>query len=142
MVAREIKGRRPQSGLYRCSSDLRRNSSRVRLEEESCFSRRAWKRLHRTLTGASTLTRMKKGRRSSLSSIDSVWISVVTQRSRHRFVTKSRSSSVLEKVYCLIVVVPLIYGTIRVDFRASFAFASVEPLEGSIGFMFSVSGWR
>lgn len=48
---------------------------------------------HRTLTGASTLTRRKKGRRRRASTAFSSHISVVTQRSLHRKVTNSRSDS-------------------------------------------------
>lgn len=71
------------------------NSSNDILAAESCtFCILASHRFHRTLTGASMLTRIKKGRRSSLSRIASVYMSVVTHRSRHRFVTKSMRSSV------------------------------------------------
>lgn len=98
-VARDISGRRPDSGLYRCASDLSRNFSSVRLSDVDllrCI--RSWKRFHRTLTGASMLTSMKNGRRRSLSSIDSVCMSVVTHRSLHCVVTKSSKSSAVLKV--------------------------------------------
>lgn len=52
-------------------------------------------RFHRRLTGASTLTRRKKGRWMRWSRIAPSQMSVVTQCSCHRLVTKSRSKSTL-----------------------------------------------
>lgn len=54
-------------------------------------------RFHRRLTGASTLTRRKKGRWMRWSRVAPSQISVVTQCSCHRFVTKSKSKSTLSK---------------------------------------------
>ena len=106
MVAREIRGRRPVARLYRWSSDWRRKSSRLGVSVgDFAFCRRVWKRFQRTLTGASTLTKMKNGRRRSLSKVDSVGIWVVTQRSFHLLVTKSKRSSV-ELNVCLGFVLP------------------------------------
>jgi hypothetical protein len=48
---------------------------------------------HRTLTGASTLTSRKNGRLRSVSTTASSHMSVVTQRSRHRNVTKCNRDS-------------------------------------------------
>lgn len=69
--------------------------------EESLSSRRERRqftylsrnRCHRKLTGASTLTSKKKGRIRSLSRTDRSQMSVVTQRSVHRLVTKSSNES-------------------------------------------------
>jgi hypothetical protein len=54
---------------------------------------RLLKRCHRTVTGASTLTRRKKGRRSRTSTTCSSNMSVVTHRSCHLNVTKSSNLS-------------------------------------------------
>lgn len=59
---------------------------------------RSLKRVHRILTGASTLTRMKKGLRESLSNTPSSQTSVVTHRCCHRLVTKSIRASTVGKV--------------------------------------------
>ena len=48
---------------------------------------------HRALTGASTLTSRKNGRLRSVSTTASSHMSVVTQRSRHRNVTKCNRDS-------------------------------------------------
>ena len=77
------------------------SSDRVFGKAEEVSSERARYRFQRSLTGASTLIKMKNGRRRSLSNMASLCISVVTHRSRHRFVTKSRSSSVVLKT-CLL----------------------------------------
>lgn len=55
---------------------------------------------HRTLTGASTLTRRKNGLLKSASTTLSSHISVVTHRSLHRRVTNSSSASTSGKVCC------------------------------------------
>lgn len=112
IVALAMRGWRPWMGPKRCSSDLKRNSSRVGLGKgvilgELPFwrgwvalnlSRRVWKRFQRTLTGASTLTRMKNGRRRSLSRIASVCMSVITHLFLHCLVTKSIKSSAWVKL--------------------------------------------
>ena len=72
---------------------------------------RSLKRLHRILTGASTLTRMKNGLRVSISSTPSSQISVVTQRCCQRFVTKSIKASTVEKVLSL----PLVLLVVRLS---------------------------
>ena len=54
-------------------------------------------RFHRRLTGASTLTWRKNGRRDKHSSTVSSQTSVVTQCRCHSFVTKSRSFSTVSK---------------------------------------------
>lgn len=54
---------------------------------------RSTRRLHRRLTGASTLTRIKKGRFCSCSKIASSQTSVVTQRCCQFLVTKSKRCS-------------------------------------------------
>ena len=86
-------------------SDLVTKSSRVSGLElgpvpplgcSSCW--RFWKRRHRTVTGASMLMRMKNGRRMKTSRTSSLWMSVVTHRSRHRLVTNSRRSPAVGKV--------------------------------------------
>lgn len=51
------------------------------------------KRLYRKLTGASMLMRRKNGLLKSSSNVVSSWMSVKTQCSRHRFVTKSSKES-------------------------------------------------
>jgi hypothetical protein len=56
------------------------------------------KRFHLILTGASTLTRMKKGLRCSISKTHSSQTSVVTQRSDQRVVTKSTRESTVENI--------------------------------------------
>ena len=53
---------------------------------------------HRTLTGASTLTSRKNGRLRSVSATASSHMSVVTQRSRHRNVTKCNRDSASRNV--------------------------------------------
>ena len=58
---------------------------------------RSLKRFHRKLTGASTLTRMKNGRRRRFSRISSFHISVMTQRCFQALVTNSSSESTSEK---------------------------------------------
>lgn len=67
-------------------------------KDENCLRRtnRSENRFQRRLTGASTLTSRKKGRRINRSRIAPSAMSVVTQRSCHRFVTKSRSDSGVE----------------------------------------------
>lgn len=118
-MAREMRGKRPELGLYRWVSDFRRKSSRLRLSAEGFdFRSLSWNRSHRILTGASTLTRIKNGRRKSLSSISSVCISVVTHLSLHRFVTKSSRSSVVLNVCSagtVLGLMPLNWGTTCVN---------------------------
>lgn len=60
------------------------------------------KRSQRMLTGASTLTSMKDGRRSRTSNTVSSQMSVVTQRSLHFNVTKSSRASAVSKWCSLI----------------------------------------
>ena len=62
-----------------------------------CARHRFWKRRHLTLTGASTLTRMKNGLCSNISTTCSSHMSVVTQRSCHLLVTKSSKPSMSAK---------------------------------------------
>src|SRR5215469_910400 len=52
---------------------------------------------HRTLTGASTLTSRKNGRRWRMSRTEPSQMSVVTHRCLHLFVTNSRRASVCSK---------------------------------------------
>ena len=59
---------------------------------------RSLNRRYRRDIGASTATARKNGLLSKLSSVASSWISVSTQCSRHRFVTKSISESMSGKV--------------------------------------------
>lgn len=68
-VARDISGKRPLTGEYRCVSERAMNSSRL------CMVgglERDWYRSQRERTGASTEMRMKNGRRSSVLRMDSV----------------------------------------------------------------------
>jgi hypothetical protein len=88
---------RPVRGVNRCSSLRSTNSSRVG-GVSWLVAQRSLNLCHRTLTGASTLTRRKKGRRSSASTTVSSHISVVTQRSLHLRVTKSSKEVTSEKV--------------------------------------------
>jgi len=80
---------------WRICGHQRAISSRLNLHETN----RSLNRRHRKLTGASTLTRRKNGRRSSVSTALSSHISVVTQRSLHLSVTKSSNSSTLANVW-------------------------------------------
>lgn len=73
-VRRQSPGQ-PRQRLFRVGADLFVN------------------RFHRRLTGASTLTRRKKGRWMRRSRMAPSQMSVVTQRSRHLLVTNSRSKS-------------------------------------------------
>lgn len=113
--ARSKRAWRPVPGAKRCASFRNTKSSRVggvsllaaHLRMSVClvFQRfyqayRSLNRCHRTLTGASTLTRRKKGRRSSASTTFSSHMSVVTHRSLHLKVTKSSKESTVEKEYC------------------------------------------
>jgi hypothetical protein len=90
--ARWKRALRPVRGAKRWASLRRTNSSSVggvRL----LAAQRSVKRFQRTLTGASTLTKRKKGRRRRASTTASSQMSVVTQRWRHRSVTKSMRAS-------------------------------------------------
>ena len=60
---------------------------------------RSWRRFHRRLTGASTLTRTKNGRLKRFSKTFSFHTSVVTQRCCHFFVTKSSRDSTQAKEF-------------------------------------------
>jgi hypothetical protein len=95
--ARWKRALRPVRGVKRWASLRRTNSSSVgggRL----LAAQRSVKRFQRTLTGASTLTKRKNGRRRRASTTASSQMSVVTQRSRQRSVTKSMRASTLAKV--------------------------------------------
>lgn len=83
---------RPVLGANKCWSLRRTKSSRV---GGVCWvaAQRALNRCHRTLTGASTLTRRKKGRLIRASTTVSSHISVRTNRSLHLSVTNSSSAS-------------------------------------------------
>lgn len=87
----------PVPGAKRWSS-LRRTNSSSEGGVSWFVAHRSLKRCHRTLTGASTLMRRKKGRLSNASTTSSSHMSVVTHRSLHLSVTKSRSASTLGKV--------------------------------------------
>lgn len=89
----------PVRGAKRWASLRSTNSSSV--GGVSWFvAQRSVKRFHRTLTGASTLTNRKKGRRNKASTTLSSQMSVVTHRSCHLKVTKSSSVSTSWKVDC------------------------------------------
>jgi hypothetical protein len=81
------------------------------------------------LTGASTLTRRKKGRRRRVSTTLSSHMSVVTHGSLHRRVTKSRSASTCSKVCCASTASPSVGGTDALD--ADFSTAGVEAVRAS-----------
>jgi hypothetical protein len=95
--ARWKRAPRPVLGANRCSSFRSTNSSRV--GGVSWFAaHRSLNLCHRTLTGASTLTRRKNGRLSNASTTVSSHISVVTHRSLHLKVTKSSNESMSKKI--------------------------------------------
>ena len=75
----------PLTGEYRFSSESVTNSS-----SDVGRAERDWWRSQRTVSGASTEKRMKKGRRERASRTASDGIDVMTQRDRHDFVTKSK----------------------------------------------------
>lgn len=116
--ARWNRALRPVSGAKRCASSRRTNSSSV--GGVSWFAaQRSVKRLHRTLTGASTLTRRKNGRRSRASTTSWSQMSVVTHRSFHLNVTSSNSESMSGNVYSASSVVVASAGTVA--FEADFS---------------------
>lgn len=112
-VARDITERWPESASYRCSSEDRTKASRevtssvtsasawagtVPLLREMHCCCRCWKRCHRTVRGASTLMRTKKGRLLKISRTSWSGMSVVTHRSSQCLVTKSRRASAVGKL--------------------------------------------
>jgi len=95
--ARSINLARPDVGLYKCWSLIFTKSSRSGIGS-SRRSHLALNRSHLRPIGASTLIKRKKGLLERLSRTSSSHISVMTQRCRHSLVTKSSSSSTLEKM--------------------------------------------
>lgn len=83
----------PFTGEYRFWSDSATNSS----SDVGCVDRDRW-RSQRTVSGASTESRMKKGRRERASRTSSDGMEVMTQRDRHDFVTNSNSDATSSKV--------------------------------------------
>jgi hypothetical protein len=113
---------RPVLGANKCSSFRSTNSSRV--GGVSWFAaHRSLNLCHRTLTGASTLTRRKNGLLNSASTTVSSHISVVIQRSLHLRVTKSSSESISEKECCESTEFASAEGTCA--FEADFSMAGV-----------------
>lgn len=95
--ARSANRARPEPFSYNCRSLYKTNFSKS--IGSSCRRKHLSRYLcHRRLTGASTLTRRKNGRRRSRSNVEPSQISAVTQRSFHLRVTNSRSFSIFSNL--------------------------------------------